>query len=272
MTIGVSDISFVLSGGTGNSDPLLSLGGDPSATAVTGGLFNDISEEQTEDGYTDFRCIYVANDSGADTLYEVKAYIDETVSGGVDLELGFLFQNDVQQVNIASGTSVVSGSFTLSYEGDNFIVNYDASLSVWASNFQTAIRAITNLDDVIVTGGTSGSTVIFTVEFVGGAGYRYHPSLEVVSDSGLSIGAGNVSVSKVFDGSPINSVTTETDAVTTQPNGIEFEAYSTTNKASLGELRPADIVPVWFKRTCPAGQEPLADDGFALKILGSPFE
>lgn len=271
MTLDVSDISFVLSGGASNSNPLLSLGGDPSVTTVTTGLFNNIDEDQTDSGYIDYRCIYIANDSNVDDLYEVKAYIDETVTGGVDIELGFAFRDDVQQVSISDGTSVVSGSFTLKYEDENFDVDYDADVATWASNFQTAIRAITNLEDVTVSGGTNGSIVIFTVEFIGVAGDRYHPALEVVDDSGLSIGAGNVSVLKVFDGSPINSIATETDAVTTPPNGVEFATYTVAEKAAIGDLRATDIVPVWFRRTCPEGQAPLADDGFALKISGNPF-
>jgi hypothetical protein len=270
MAISSADISFVLSGGSENSDPLLSLGGDPSGTRVTGSLFDDITDARAEDGYIDYRCVYITNDSDSDTLYEAAVYIDEETAGGLDVELGFLFQDDTQTLSIVSGTSVTSGSFTLGYDEDEFVVNHNSTVSTWASNFQTAIRAITGLEDVEVTGDTSGSTVIFTIGFTDTAGGRYHPLLEMITNS--LVGGGSVTIAKTIEGSPINSVAPETDRVTTAPTDIEFSAYTSSAKASLGELRAADVVPVWIRRTCEAGQVVVENDGFSLKMSGSPFE
>lgn len=272
MTVGASDILLVLSGGTGNTDPLNSLGGEPSPTIVNSALFNDIEDSQTTAGYTDYRCIYVTNNNASDGFYDVEVYTADEVEGGVSISLGFIFQNEIQQVSISTGTSVTSGSFTLQHEEDSFVVNYNSDLDTWAANFQTAIRAITGLGGVNVSGGISGTTVIFTVEFDGVAGYRYHPILEVVDDSGLSpIGGGHVTAVKLFDGSPINSIAPEIDIVTTTPNEISFATYSSDAPATIGDLNALDYLPVWIRRICSSSQPALANDGFSLKISGNPF-
>jgi hypothetical protein len=78
-------------------------------------------------------------------------------------------------------------------------------------------------------------------------------------------------VLKTFDGAPINSIATEIDTVTTTPNGILFYTPTADEPLIVGDLRGTDLVPVWVRRVCPAGQTPLAGDGFSLRLVGNPF-
>jgi hypothetical protein len=80
MAVLQSDIKFLLSGGASNTDPDAALGGIISATAVVddtlNNLFDDVSGAEHAAGDTNYRCIYVKNDS-ASIAYNVKLYIDQ---------------------------------------------------------------------------------------------------------------------------------------------------------------------------------------------------
>jgi hypothetical protein len=270
--ISPSDITFLFSGGASNSDPTKSLGGEPSAVPLTGQLLPDITTAQAQAGYTDYHCLYIVNDNSIDSLYGASVYIDDESSGGVPVALGFQFQDDTQQVTVANGVNVTGGSMTLQYEGTNFTVNWASSFSAWAANFQTAISALTNLTDVTVTGGINGSAFIFQVNFIGDAGNRFHDVLAVIDDSTLvGVPPGSVSVLKIFDGAPLNSIAPLVDATTTAPNGILFYTPSPTSQLLVGDIRGTDIVPVWIQRVCPPNMGPVAGDTFTLKISGTPF-
>lgn len=263
-----SDIVMVLSGGADNTLSIDSLGGDPSVTVVPTRLFSTISPTDAEAGFTDYRCIYVANNHDTDSLYNTKIFITDEIADGADVKLGFLFQDDIQQV-VINGT-VSSGSFSLFYDGNSFTVNYNATLSTWASNFQTAIRAVSDaLADVTVTGSTSGSRTIFQVEFVDGAGSRYHPLLEL-DDNNLSPVV-SISIAKITEGSPINSVAPEIDTPKTAPNSITFYYPTENDSLEFGEFRATDMIPVWIKRQCAVNTIALEDDGFSLEIQGNPI-
>ena len=271
--ISPSDVNFLLSGGASNTDPAQSLGGDPSAAPLTSQLLPDITTSQAKTGYTDYHCLYIANDgSSTDILFGASIYIDAETIGGVPVSLGFQFQNDTQQVTVANGVNVTGGSMTLQYEGTNFTVNWASTFNAWAANFQTAISALTNLTNVTVTGGVNGTAIIFQVNFLGDAGNRYHAPLAVITDSTLvGVPPGSVSVLKIFDGAPMNSIAPQIDATTTAPNGVLFYTPSSTEQLLLGDLRGADIVPVWVQRVCPPNMGPVAGDSFELKISGTPF-
>ena len=52
-------------------------------------IFSEISAQQSEDGLTDYRCLYVVNDSTSENLQSAAVYIEvEPSSPGVYLELG----------------------------------------------------------------------------------------------------------------------------------------------------------------------------------------
>ncbi len=266
-----ADVVYLLSGGFANADPLRSLGGDPSVARLTTGLFKDISPAQASLGLTDYRCVYIANDSGSDSLYGIAAYTDEATAGGAAVDLGFFLQNDIQQVSVDDGVAVTGGSVVFQYEGVNFTVGWASGIDAWAANFQAAIRAIPHLEDVVISGGVNGNTSQFQINFTGAAGHRYHPPVNVITNS-LASGSFPITVLKIFNGSPINSLAGEIDAVTTTPSGISFAAATPGSPAVIGgDLRPSDILPIWMRRVCPPNFSPLADDGFSLKLKGNPF-
>ena len=87
MSILASDLKFYLSGGASNDDPNAALGGIISSEAVAddtlNNLFDDVSGVEHAAGDTNYRCIYVKNDS-AETAYNVKVYIDTNTPAGDD--------------------------------------------------------------------------------------------------------------------------------------------------------------------------------------------
>ena len=61
MTATTSDIVMVYTGGSVNTDPSQSLGGNPSNQPVSGlanNLFKDITDAQSVSGLIDYRCFY----------------------------------------------------------------------------------------------------------------------------------------------------------------------------------------------------------------------
>jgi hypothetical protein len=79
MPISASDINFYYSGGANNSDPKKSLGGDISNIKIPNNtlhnLFDIVTSDQSQNGITDYRCIYVRNDHATLTLMNSKVYI-----------------------------------------------------------------------------------------------------------------------------------------------------------------------------------------------------
>ena len=64
MAVVSGDIVYFMSGGSGNSNPNNSIGGDPSSSPISGlvnNLFDNISPEETTAGKTDYRCFYIFN-------------------------------------------------------------------------------------------------------------------------------------------------------------------------------------------------------------------
>ncbi len=96
MAVIASDIKFYLSGGTGNASTAASLGGGISTTEINVGtplnnLWDDVSDVEAASGDTEYRCFYVKNTNGTDTLSAVAAYIasntpssDTTFTIGLD--------------------------------------------------------------------------------------------------------------------------------------------------------------------------------------------
>jgi hypothetical protein len=84
MPIITSDIKFYLSGGTGNSNPDASLGGEISTTELGAGLhnlFDLVSSSEASSGDTEYRCFYVKNTHGSLTLQNAKIWISTDNSG-----------------------------------------------------------------------------------------------------------------------------------------------------------------------------------------------
>lgn len=269
MTLSSDDITFTFSGGSSNANPDQSLGGDPSVQPILNKrLFDDVSDAETTAGVVDYRCLYVNNESNIDTLYEALIYVAYTVPGDVTVELGFSFENERQNLTITNASFVTGGSFTLTYTDNSnhdVVVVWNANLSIWSSNLQTAIRAISNLEDITVSGFESETGVTFEIDFVGVASKRYHESLVLKSGGNnlVSSETTTISVVKSVNGSPINRVADVIDVDTTTPNNIVFNTTS-----SVGDIRPLDIIPVWIKRIVPANTPAIENDGFVLRLKG----
>lgn len=276
MAVSSEDISVVLSGGTTNINPNLSLGGEPSSSPVVDGslnnLFGDISADQSEEGTEDYRCIYIFNDGDAE-VFDLEIYISENFEGGATVEIGARLQNETQRITISNGP-VTGGNMLLSYAGYNFTSQYNSDLGVWAGKMQESLRNLTDstgdllLEDVEVIAqysGSGSSTIIFDILFVGNNGYTNHPVLTLVSNN-LTPSIASISVATNFEGFPINTVASEIEVDTTPPGNISFSAASQASPISLPRLKPTEGFPLWVKRVITADTPPQARDGFKLRF------
>ena len=273
--IASGDISITLSGGLNNSQPDLSLGGDPSSQPIIGErLFTDITADQSTSGYEDFRCVYINNNSFEASLYSGKIYAEYKDSSDVTVQLGFIESDERQTITVSNYNKIIGGGFELSYTDyestKNFTVEWNTNESVWASNLQAALRSIKNLEDIVVSELISDTRIDFEINFIGKAGKRYHELIQKVANNlNCSSGTTEISVSRSILGSPINNAAEEIDFATTTPYAVEFSTYSSLSGSyAIGDIRPGDIIPVWIKRTTPAGAHAIESDGIILRIEG----
>lgn len=278
MSLETHEVKFYLSGGLTNNNPNNSLGGDISSFFVTTKrLFPDITPEQALDGKTDYSCLYVNNISEdlEDVLFNAAVFTEIEVAGGGDVTLGIRLRDERQDFVITNGTLVTSGYFIATYynstteEWNEFQVDWDVDTSVWAINFEFALRALAGLEDVEVSFAESGSTITFTIDFIGGAGNRYYEAMGFVSSTvGFTSVNAVVTPIKIFSGSPLMSIADEIDADTTPPIGIIFIDASISEPIIIGNLNPGEYFPVWMKRVVPPATEPVESDGFVLRVRG----
>jgi len=268
-----TDIVFVLSGGPSNTDPNASLGGEPSSHQIAAGLdnlFDDVSDSAAVQGVTDYRCFYIFNNSATDNFFNTALWIDSVTDGSGDIFLGLTLANDLQQV-VVTGT-ITGGSLAITYESSTVTWNWSSSLSQWALNLQNALNTITNppLSGVVVTVSQLGLNTTFQVQFAGNDSFRFQPLLTHGNINTL-FGCTGVAITKIVNGSPINSVASTIDVSTTIPFGINFNQPIFSNPITLGALRHTDGFPVWVQRTIPPGSGAVAAAGFVLRYKGSPI-
>ena len=259
-----ANIGFYLSGGVGNSDPNASLGGNPSSTQIEdifNNLFDDVVGEQVEQGRTDYRCFYLVNDSG-DTLADLLLWIDFEYEFGSDVEIGLTLRNEIQRLSFVGIPS--GGTFKLRV--DSYITNniaYDFNFNTLASNIQTAIRALPNGADAECSPVTSST---FNVEFAGSNRNHKYPLIILDTNNLIGSGSPTITITSVQTGSPINLVQIDIDSATTPPTGITFFKPLVASPASVGWLKPTEVVGVWVRRITDPEAEPQVLDGFKLKI------
>jgi len=101
MPVITADFTGRLSGGASNAVGNASLGGVKSSNAsptTVDGLFDAVSAAQAVAGLVEYRCIYLHNASGADTMIAARAWvISNTPLAGTTLDIGV-------------GTSAVNGT------------------------------------------------------------------------------------------------------------------------------------------------------------------
>lgn len=261
-----SDISFVLSGGATNINPNASLGGESSSSPIVdlavNNLFNDVSPDDTDEGIEDYRCFYICND-GPTAIYDVKLWIASEYEGGATVALGIDTKDEIQRLTIGSA-SILSGSLTLAYNGEPFVVNHNGSLNVWANNFQQAVNSLAALEDVTVLGQYAGSSTVFDITFSNRDGRRSHPDIEILNND--LVPATSVSIASIQAGSPINTVAADIGIATNPPGGVSFSTPSESAPLTVPRLDPEDCIPVWVRRTVAPGATAAAQDGFTFRF------
>ena len=173
MVAQVSEISLVLSGGSVNSDPSLSLGGNPSSSPVNSNalnnIFNDITPDESLSGLEDYRCVYFFNDSD-DPIFNLKLWMLSETENGSSVTLGIQDKDEIQRLTI-TGTPT-GGSFSLTYSGQTCISSYNADLGIWATTLQTNLNALQDTDGLpLLTGvvvnaqNTTTGIIFLSVDF-----------------------------------------------------------------------------------------------------------
>lgn len=89
----LTDILFLYSGGIGNYDPDMSIGGAASSSEIVSNvlenLFNEVSLNEREAGLVDYRCFYILNNHATDSLLLTALFIQSnTESPDTTVELG----------------------------------------------------------------------------------------------------------------------------------------------------------------------------------------
>jgi hypothetical protein len=269
-------IGIVLSGGSSNTNPKLSLGGNPSSYPITGSnnnLFSDILEaEKRAVAITDYRCFYVFNDNATGTFYNSSIYISSQVDAGSNVQIGIDFRKDIQKIVI--GGSPAGGSFTLEYlspgeDGHSTITaDYNANADIWAANLQKAFNDTASLDGLIVTTEIDGAGKrVFTITFDGINSNKFHENLKL-SANNLTPGGTTITISKIQDGSPIDSIAPSIDTERVSPSRVVFYDTSSLNRLFIGSLHPDDGFPVWIKRTTTTSSQSTESDGFSIGYSG----
>jgi len=269
MTASASDIGIVLTGGSGNSNPNLSLGGDPSNIPITGilnNLFDNVGSDEALAGCTDYRCVYIFNNSSVDSFYNVRFY---TIPGeNLQSSIQFGLSNSTESQKITISGPVTGGSFDVSFtppaqEEEIVTVDYNTDPATWGLNLENAINNITTLSGSTVTVAGTFSDRVFYITF---SDFRNHDLLGLDSN-GLTGGTITGSVARTNAGSPINSIPPQLDVDTTPPSGVSFYTTSNVEMLNVGTIYPEEGFPLWIKRTVAAESSAVVEEGFSLRIV-----
>lgn len=265
------DLVIVLTGGSTNTNPNDSLGGDPSSQPLVGvlnNLFDNITEEEATVGKTEYRCMYIFNNNTTDAFYEMELFIVSEVTGGATVEIGVEKRKETQKM-IVSG-SATGGTFDITYTPPGGTiqvrtVTYDPDPATWAINLQNSLNSISTIDCLV---GVSGSFTnrVFNINF---QDYRNRDLISL--DITNLIGGTTSSVSKTFPGSPINSIPPLVDSETTAPFDVNFSYPTIDNTLKIGTLYAEEGFPLWVKRTVAANTDAIENDGFKLRIVSRPI-
>lgn len=267
-TIQASDISFLLSGGSSNQTPDLSLGGPPSSKPVSGvlnSLFSDVVASDAASGKTDHRCFYILNKSDTETLYSASVHVQIQGSGGSNVEIGLIKATEQQTIQISG--SPTSGTMDFRLGDRSFSGTWGGSASSFLSSLLSSL-ATAGLGDMSVS-YSYGSSHVFALSFLGSLNNRSHPLVEVVNN-GLSPSS-SVSITRQAQGFPINSVAPLIATTSTPPSGVAFQQTSPSSRIVVGDLGPGDSMPVWVRRITPSGTAFKEGDSVTIRLSGNPL-
>lgn len=269
-TISAPDISFLLSGGSSNANPDLSLGGSPSTRPVVGNLnslFRDVTPEEATSGSVEYRCFYVLNSSESETLYGAAVQTSAQTTGGAFADLGVSRATESQRIEISGSPTSGAAAFRLGEVA--FSGTWSGSAESFRATLASSLASVA-LDGIAVA-HSSGSTDVFQLSFSGSLDNKSHPLVELMTNSLSGAGAVSVSISRATAGSPINTVAPVIPTPSTPPAGVTFLPTSNFSKISIGNLGPGDSMPVWIRRTTPAGTEFKENDSVTVRLSGDPF-
>jgi hypothetical protein len=271
MSVTASQISLVLSGGSGNNDPTQSLGGMPSSVPIVSNqmdnLFEDVPPADTETGLTDYRCMYIFND-GTDTVFNCQVWLGSVVSGGSNIFLGIAQQDEVQRISIAG--TVTAGTVTFGFGTNTFTSDFDVNVNIWASNIALLMNGLLNssgqpiLSGVTVSGQISGGATFFDITFGGFDGGRDQDLLTLIANNLSPTPV--ITIQLLVQGGPVNTIAPTIDVDTTPPTGVTFTQPTSSTPLTILQLNSGDGFPLWAQRVTPAGAASLAQDGFNMLV------
>lgn len=266
MTLTSSDITFVYSGGANNTNPSNSIGGNPSINSINGtlnNLFSNVNREDSEAGFTDYRCFYIFNNSETEALFNVSVFFESQIDGISSCELGVSKSTDVQILSLSAIPT--SGSFTLKYDNHTTgNINWNNNSLIFEKNIQDALNDLDVLSGVVVQ---SLSSTGFSISFLGDDNNRNH-SLLTTGSVNLSPST-TISFIKNGEGQPINSIAPLLATSKTPPYSVNFYPTDEFNKILVGDLLPGDGVPIWIKRTTIGSISNDQTNGFTFRLNGN---
>jgi len=270
------DLGIVLSGGQNNRDVNLSLGGNPSAFRISDGvinnLFDDVTPDESEEGLEDYRCVYLFNDAeGEDsTVYNIAIWIHDEKEGGSSIAMGMQEQNETQRITLSSEDPLTAGTFTISYDGYEFVSRFNSDLGEWAEALQEGLLELVDGDgnqliaELTVTAEQTDEIIFFDLAFTGQEGKKNHPLFEI-ADNSLEPEC-EITVTVLQNGSPVNTITSQLDVDTTPPGGVNFSVPTEALPLIIPKLRSGEGFPFWFRRTTAAGAGAAAEDYVEIAV------
>jgi hypothetical protein len=162
MPIASSDLIERLSGGASNSDPNLSLGGVKSSTAVTDNvthnLWDVVSSTESNDGDTEYRCIYLHNNHASLTLQNAKVWVSTntgSASTTVEIGAGSAAINATEQTVANENTAPTSVTFSAAANEGAAVtlgnIPNGQHKAIWIKRIITAAAAAANDDTYVLT-------------------------------------------------------------------------------------------------------------------------
>jgi hypothetical protein len=273
----MDNISLVLSGGSSNVDPSLSLGGDPSSVPIVNNhlnnLFDNVTQDESDVGSTEYRCFYVFNDTDY-LLKDMNLWIFYEFPGGATVQLGITSQNEVHRITVQG--AVTGGSFTLSYTVDgityNIVANYNSNAAIWKNNLQNAFLAEDVFSGVTTVVYTSIERAIFDITFGDYNGKRSYALPTATNNLIPSSPSTGITTIRTYTGAPINTIAPQISASTTPPGTVTFSTPSEESPITIPTLKVEEGVPIWIKRIVPANASPKTNDGCTIRIQAEAVE
>src|SRR5581483_6236752 len=216
-----NDISFHLSGGLNNTDPSQSLGGAISRQQIdsnTNNLFDDVKFATASNGGTDYRCLYIVNNSKSEKLADASVYIKKSLTGA-QIVVGVQNVNEVQAL-IVQGTPVVGAKFQLYYlaqKGRSFLTReivWVEDINVMAQRVAAVLNSLGIVKGIQCSATDNGNGTDFLITFTDG---RAQTLLGIADPVGV-----NATIQRIVSGGPINAPAPAIGIANNPPSGVNF--------------------------------------------------